>query len=98
MTDKSYWYGPWLSGNEADMIRPVLGSRMAAWFSAVVALLALSGALNAAQKPSAKPASKLGAVQMPETFPGPILSRFLDGPMKGVEEIVFAVRVPGHDH
>ncbi len=30
--------------------------------------------------------------------PGPLLQKFLDGPMGGVEEIVFAVRVPGHDH
>ena len=27
-----------------------------------------------------------------------MLKRFLDGPMKGVDEIVFAVRVPGRDH
>ncbi len=30
--------------------------------------------------------------------PGPMLQRFLDGPMAGCEEIVFAVRVPGRDH
>jgi hypothetical protein len=29
---------------------------------------------------------------------GPMLKRFLEGPMKGVEEIVFAVRIPGRDH
>ncbi len=28
----------------------------------------------------------------------PMLKRFLDGPMKDVDEIVFAVRVPGRDH
>ena len=28
----------------------------------------------------------------------PMLKRFLEGPMKGVDEIVFAVRVPGRDH
>ncbi len=28
----------------------------------------------------------------------PMLQRFLDGPMKDVDEIVFAVRVPGRDH
>ncbi len=28
----------------------------------------------------------------------PMLKRFLDGPMKNVDEIVFAVRVPGRDH
>ncbi|MCL4191945.1 MAG: PD40 domain-containing protein, partial [Thermoguttaceae bacterium] len=30
--------------------------------------------------------------------PGPMLQRFLDGPMAGLDEIVFAVRVPGRDH
>ncbi|HYW80019.1 MAG TPA: hypothetical protein VE890_10610, partial [Thermoguttaceae bacterium] len=30
--------------------------------------------------------------------PSPLLQRFLDGPMADVEEIVFAVRVPGRDH
>jgi len=35
----------------------------------------------------------------PKTFtPGPMLERMLAGPMKGVEEIVFSVRVPGRDH
>ena len=29
---------------------------------------------------------------------GPMLQRFLDGPMKEADEIVFAVRVPGRDH
>lgn len=33
-----------------------------------------------------------------EHTPGPMLERFLDGPMAGVDEIVFAVRVPGRDH
>jgi len=27
--------------------------------------------------------------------PGPLLEKLLDGPMAGVDEIVFAVRVPG---
>ena len=67
---------------------------MVAWLSTAVALLALGSSLIAAPKPTAK----LSAAQMPETFPGPMLSRFLDGPMKGAEEIVFAVRVPGRDH
>ena len=30
--------------------------------------------------------------------PGPLLERFVDGPMKGMDEIIFAVRVPGRDH
>ncbi|MFZ2642228.1 MAG: hypothetical protein WA117_14615, partial [Verrucomicrobiia bacterium] len=80
------------------MTRLTFGLRTAAWVSTVVASLAFVGDLNAAQKPAAKPSAKLALAQMPETFPGPMLSRFLDGPMKGVEEIVFAVRVPGRDH
>ncbi|RMF92472.1 MAG: hypothetical protein D6741_14895, partial [Planctomycetota bacterium] len=36
--------------------------------------------------------------QLPDYKPGPMLSRFLAGPMRDVEEIVFAVRVPGRDH
>lgn len=80
------------------MTRLTFGLRTAAWVLAVVVSLAFVGDLNAAQKPAAKPSAKLAFAQMPETFPGPMLSRFLDGPMKGVEEIVFAVRVPGRDH
>ncbi len=30
--------------------------------------------------------------------PGPLLGKFLEGPMAGLDEIVFAVRVPGRDH
>ncbi len=30
--------------------------------------------------------------------PGPLLEKFLAGPMKDLDEIVFAVRVPGRDH
>jgi len=30
--------------------------------------------------------------------PGPLLRKFLDGPMAEMDEIVFAVRVPGRDH
>ncbi len=34
----------------------------------------------------------------PDYKPGPLLQQFLDGPMAELEEIVFAVRVPGRDH
>jgi len=30
--------------------------------------------------------------------PGPMLQRFLEGPLAGIDEIVFAARVPGRDH
>ncbi len=29
---------------------------------------------------------------------GPMLAKFLEGPMQGIDEIIFAVRVPGRDH
>jgi len=62
---------------------------------AVLSVVAISwGALAATPdfpfpedaKPAAKPA------------PGALLKRMLEGPMKGVDEIVFAVRVSMHDH
>ncbi|NQU24556.1 MAG: PD40 domain-containing protein, partial [Candidatus Nealsonbacteria bacterium] len=34
----------------------------------------------------------------PQYQPGPMLQKFLDGPMAKVDEIIFAVRVPGRDH
>ena len=39
--------------------------------------------------------SPAAAARTPGFTPGPMLQRFLDGPMKGVDEIVFAVRVSG---
>ena len=59
----------------------------------VAASLLASPAL-AGQRPKAKPKPPPEAAYKP----GPLLSRFLAGPMKGVDEIVFAVRVPGRDH
>ena len=51
------------------------------------------------KKPVAgKPPTTLPMAQLPDPFPGPMLKQFLDGPMKGVEEVVFAVRVPARDH
>ena len=43
-------------------------------------------------------ASYAAAENEPQYKPGPLLSRFLEGPMAEAEEIVFAVRVPGRDH
>ncbi len=45
------------------------------------------------EKASANPPADPPAYQ-----PGPMLSKFLAGPMKDVDEIIFAVRVPGRDH
>ncbi|MHB8901720.1 MAG: HzsA-related protein [Thermoguttaceae bacterium] len=42
------------------------------------------------QDPAARPAAGFQST--------PMLRRFLDGPMKEVDDIVFAVRVPGRDH
>jgi hypothetical protein len=46
----------------------------------------------------ADPRALAGPDAAPVYTPGPMLRRFLEGPMAGVEEIVFAVRVPGRDH
>ncbi|MGQ9604860.1 MAG: HzsA-related protein [Thermogutta sp.] len=35
---------------------------------------------------------------LPDWKPGPLLSQMLSGPLANVEEVVFAVRVPGRDH
>ena len=34
----------------------------------------------------------------PQRKPGPLLHRLLDGPMKGIDEIIFAARISGRDH
>ncbi|MCU0871801.1 MAG: hypothetical protein MUE50_05605 [Pirellulaceae bacterium] len=38
------------------------------------------------------------AAESPAYQPGPLLQSMLEGDMRGVDEIVFAVRVPGRDH
>ena len=60
-------------------------TRLAGWGMAIV--LAVAGPAVAGTAPRAK-----------GYRPGPMLQRFLKGPMAGVTEIVFAVRVPGRDH
>ena len=69
-----------------------VGCLVAAWVG-----LAMGG-----QAPPAKVAPKAAPKPQPPDVggftPGPMLKRFLDGPMAGVNEIVFAVRVPGRDH
>jgi hypothetical protein len=74
---------------------------------ALLFLLALAPALvgappKAPPKPKPAQARKAPANPKPKpkppAFPGPLLKQFLAGPMKHVEEIVFAVRVPGRDH
>jgi hypothetical protein len=60
-----------------------------------VAFLALTILLPSA----ALAAGDVKSVPPPSGFtPGPMLQQFLKGPMAGVDEIVFAVRVSGHDH
>ncbi|MBM4032999.1 MAG: hypothetical protein FJ291_14605 [Planctomycetes bacterium] len=68
---------------------------------AVVPFLAVGG-----QAPPAKGAPKAAPMAPPKqppppqggSTPGPMLKRFLDGPMAHVNVIAFAVRVPGRDH
>ncbi|MBL7222653.1 MAG: PD40 domain-containing protein [Candidatus Brocadiae bacterium] len=71
--------------------------------SLAFAVVATHGSAGA--KPKAKPKAQPKAPAKPKPpakpapyRPGPLLTRFLDGPMKGVDEIIFAVRVPGRDH
>jgi len=82
------------------------------WLAAVVSAGVSAGIVaGLAAAPAAEPASAqkaTGAAQSPSAQdssqpaasyrPGPMLQRFLDGPMAGIDEIVFAVRIPGHDH
>jgi len=49
-------------------------------------------------KPEQDPAGASQTEPAPPYQPGPMLTRFLEGPMAGVDEIIFAVRVPGRDH
>ena len=63
--------------------------------AALIAVLCF-GAMRAAS--AAEPASRTAAKPATAYTPGPMLQRFLDGPMAGIDEIVFAVRVPGRDH
>jgi len=78
--------------------------------SQTLGLVGLSGALVAGMVagmvfglpdrawPAAPKKAAGPAVGKPDTGPGPLLKRMLDGPMAAVDEIVFAVRVPGRDH
>lgn len=63
---------------------------------AAVLLAVLSLPEILAAQPDAHPSSR--SYELPNYEPGPMLRQFLDGPMKDVQEIVFAVRVPGRDH
>lgn len=58
------------------------------------ALVVLPAAAQAAEAPPTQALAEAADSYQP----GPMLRHFLEGPMGGVEEIVFAVRVPGHDH
>lgn len=62
--------------------------------------IGLTPSLLHAAAPATKPAKPkpTNGMHEPEKFPGPMLQKFLAGPMAGVEDIVFAVRVPGRDH
>ncbi|MFC1805907.1 hypothetical protein ACFL09_02880 [Planctomycetota bacterium] len=66
--------------------------------SLLIALALLPALADAGAKAKPKPKPKPKPAAKPAYRPGPMLSRFLKEPMAGVEEIVFAVRVPGRDH
>jgi hypothetical protein len=71
-------------------------SLAAATSSAALVAVFCFGAMRAAlgAEPGNRPAARPALVYTP----GPMLQRFLKGPMAGIDEIVFAVRVPGRDH
>jgi hypothetical protein len=60
-------------------------------------LFALTWSLAAPAAPQKAPARRKPAAPKVGDTPG-LLDRMLQGPLAGVEEIVFAVRVPGRDH
>jgi len=60
-----------------------------------IVLACLAGGLPAGRPAAADPKPQAAAKQY---TPGPMLGRFLEGPMNDVDEIIFAVRVPGRDH
>jgi hypothetical protein len=64
----------------------------------IIAVSLVATSLLFAGKVNAAPDSEPANVPVVSYTPGPMLQRFLDGPMNGCEEIVFAVRVPGRDH
>ena len=65
------------------------------WFAGVgAAPLLLAAVAVSLGVPGATP----GPIPPVKYTPGPLLKQFLEGPMADVEEIVFAVRVPGRDH
>jgi len=72
---------------------------MSRWITCLFVACA-SVAVAGQARPKAAPRPRPKAPKPPRGgyAPGPLLRRFLDGPMKGVDEIVFAVRVPGRDH
>jgi len=94
-------HGDGRSGGE----RPIFGTARFAGVKALVlsaAAVALAGARWTSAAPKNPPRPKRSAKPAPRPVgagrPGPMLKKFLAGPMRDVDEIVFAVRVPGRDH
>jgi len=81
---------------------PTSTRRRASTALTAIACLALCSAASGAA-PGAEPAAPAGppaevASKYGTFTAGPLLREFLEGPMAGLDEIVFAVRVPGRDH
>lgn len=68
--------------------------------TALGAIISLSPLGSAGEPPRivARPSPRPRLVVRRPSVEGPMLGRFLEGPMRGVEDIVFAVRVSGRDH
>lgn len=73
--------------NQGIYLRAVVAGVFAA--ACLAAVHGVAGPASG-RKPATKP--------QPGFHTGPLLKQFLDGPMKDVDEIVFAVRIPGRDH
>ncbi|MEA1950004.1 MAG: hypothetical protein U9N87_01375 [Planctomycetota bacterium] len=70
----------------------LVSARRVVLIALVLWLFASSELLAASKTPPSAKDEKTSHVS------GPLLKRFLDGPMADLEEIIFAVRVPGRDH
>jgi len=65
---------------------------------ALAAAWTLAGTAGAAHGAKSQSATADASKPAKGFHSGPMLKRFLDGPMKGIDEIVFAERIPGRDH
>ena len=68
-----------------------------AWLRLFFGVTALGGVFAAVQASAQLPGEWLGQLQSGVHKP-PMLAKMLEGPMRDVEQIIFAIRIPGRDH